>query len=67
MMNAEQKFQYEAELYALGITAASNLPGVTTDPGSPERQFLLDHETDWQDLILKKWGLFRIIMMVLFI
>src|SRR5690606_17498844 len=43
MMNAEQKMQYEAELYALGITSASALPGVTTEPGSPERQFLLDH------------------------
>ena len=54
MMNAEQKFQYEAEMYALGVTAAGSLPGVTTEPGSPERQFLLDHETDWQDLILKE-------------
>ena len=53
MMNATQKMQYESELYALGVTAASVLPGVTTEPGSPERQFLLDHEVDWQDLILK--------------
>src|SRR5690606_9695400 len=54
MMNAEQKMQYEAELYALGITSASALPGVTTEPGSPERQFLLDHSLDWEDLILKE-------------
>jgi TonB-linked SusC/RagA family outer membrane protein len=53
MMNASQKMQYEAEMYALGISAAGSLPGVTTEPGSAERQFLLDHETDWQDLILK--------------
>jgi len=53
VMDAEQKFKYEAELYALGISAASNLPGVTTLPGSEDRQFLLDHETDWQDLMLK--------------
>lgn len=54
LMDAEQKMQYEAELYALGVTAASALPGVTTAPGSPERQFLLDHEVDWQDLMLKE-------------
>jgi TonB-linked SusC/RagA family outer membrane protein len=54
MMNAEQKFQYEAEMYALGITTAANNPGVTTEPGSPERQFYLDNETDWEDLILKE-------------
>ncbi|NLN25253.1 MAG: SusC/RagA family TonB-linked outer membrane protein [Bacteroidetes bacterium] len=54
MMNASEKMQYEAELYALGVTAASALPGVTTLPGSPERQFLLDHSEDWEDLILKE-------------
>ncbi|MBT0606602.1 SusC/RagA family TonB-linked outer membrane protein [Aequorivita echinoideorum] len=54
MMNAAQKLQYESELYALGITTASTLPGVTTEPGSPERQFLLDNAVDWQDLILKE-------------
>ena len=53
LMNATQKMQYEAELYALGVTASSALPGVTTEPGSPERQFLLDNEVDWEDLILK--------------
>ncbi|PKA83468.1 TonB-linked SusC/RagA family outer membrane protein [Ulvibacter sp. MAR_2010_11] len=54
IMNAEQKLQYEAELYALGVTTAGSLPGVTTLPGSPERQFLLDNQTDWQDLMLKE-------------
>lgn len=54
VMNAEEKMQYEAELFALGISAASSLPGVTTAPGSTERQFLLDNETDWQDLMLKQ-------------
>lgn len=54
MMNAEQKLQYESELFALGVSAAGNLPGVTTTPGSPERQFLLDHEVDWEDLILQQ-------------
>lgn len=54
MMTATEKMQYEAELYALGVTAASTLPGVTTSPGSPERQFLLDNEVDWEDLILKE-------------
>lgn len=53
MMNATEKMQYEAELYALGVTGASGLPGVTTEPGSAERQFLLDNEVDWADLILK--------------
>lgn len=52
LMNATQKMQFEAEMHALGISAAT-LPGVTTLPGSPERQFLLDHETDWEKLILK--------------
>lgn len=54
MMNAEQKMQFEAEMYALGVTAAASLPGVTTTPGTPERQFLLDNETDWQELMLKE-------------
>lgn len=54
MMNAAQKMQYEAELYALGVTAASALPGVTTAPGSDDRSFLFDHEVDWEDLILKE-------------
>ncbi len=53
LMDAQQKFRYEAELYALGVLAAGNLPGVTTEPGSPERQRLLDNETDWEDLILR--------------
>src|SRR5690554_5566444 len=53
MMNATQKMQYEAEMYALGITGAATLPGVATAPGSPERQFLLDNEVDWADLMLK--------------
>tara|TARA_R100000306_G_scaffold1332_2_gene3594 strand:+ start:17507 stop:20578 length:3072 start_codon:yes stop_codon:yes gene_type:complete len=54
MMNASEKMQYEAELYALGVSAAAALPGVATLPGSPERQFLLENEVDWQDLILKE-------------
>lgn len=54
VMDAEQKMQYEAELYALGVSAAGSSPGVTTLPGSEERQFLLDNEVDWQDLILKE-------------
>src|SRR5690606_18711600 len=53
MMNANEKFQYEAELYALGVAAAGTLPGVTTNPGSAERNFLLANETDWEELILK--------------
>ncbi|MGO3183616.1 MAG: SusC/RagA family TonB-linked outer membrane protein [Aequorivita sp.] len=53
MMDARQKMQFEAEMYALGLSTASALPGVTTEPGSPERQFLLDHETDWRKLIQK--------------
>ena len=53
MMTASEKMQYEAELYALGVTGAATLPGVATQPGSPERQFLLDNEVDWEDLILK--------------
>ena len=54
VMDAAQKMQYEAELFALGVSAASGLPGVTTLPGSDERQFLLDNQTDWQDLMLKE-------------
>ena len=53
-MNASEKMQYEAEMFALGISAAGTLPGVKTMPGSSERQFLLDHETDWEKLILKE-------------
>lgn len=54
MMNASQKFQFEAEMYALGVASAASLPGVTTQPGSPERQLLLNNEVDWQDLMLKE-------------
>ena len=54
MMDASEKMAYEAQMYAFGISAASTLPGVTTLPGSPERQFLLDNQTDWADLILKE-------------
>jgi TonB-linked SusC/RagA family outer membrane protein len=54
LMDAEQKLQFEAEMYALGISTAATLPGVTTLPGSPERQFLLDNQTDWEKLILKE-------------
>lgn len=54
LMNAEQKFQYEAEMFALGVSAAGSLPGVTTAPGSPERAKLLSRETNWADLILKE-------------
>ncbi len=54
MMNAEQKLQYEAEMYALGVSGAGSLPGVTTTPGSPERADLLSRQTNWADLILKE-------------
>ncbi len=54
MMNASQKLQYEAEMFALGVSAAGSLPGVRTQPGSPERAELLSRETDWADLILKE-------------
>lgn len=53
MMNAEQKMQYEAEMFALGVAAAGTRPGVTTEPGSEERQFLLNNSRDWQDIILR--------------
>jgi len=53
MMSAEQKMKYEAELFALGVAAAGTRPGVTTQPGSPERQFFLDNARDWQDIILR--------------
>lgn len=53
LMNAQQKMQFEREMYALGVTGAAVLPGVTTEPGSPERQFLLDNSVDWEDLIYK--------------
>ncbi|MCG2418454.1 SusC/RagA family TonB-linked outer membrane protein [Aequorivita sp. F47161] len=53
MMTASEKMQYEAELYALGVTGAAGTPGVTTQPGSIERQKLLNNEVDWEDLILK--------------
>ena len=53
LMNSEQKLQYEAEIYALGGPAGS-LPGVQTQPGSPERAELLSRKTDWADLLLKQ-------------
>lgn len=53
LMDSEQKMRFEAEMYALGSTAGAGLPGVTTEEGSPERQFLLDHSTDWEELIYK--------------
>lgn len=53
MMNAEQKMQYEAEMFALGVAAAGTRPGVTTEPGSEERQFLLENSRDWQDILLR--------------
>jgi len=54
MMNASQKLQFEAEMYALGVNSAASLPGVTTQAGSAERKFLLEHEVDWQELMLKQ-------------
>ncbi|WP_026452588.1 SusC/RagA family TonB-linked outer membrane protein [Aequorivita capsosiphonis] len=53
LMDAGQKMQFEAEMYALGVSTAATLPGVATAPGSPERQFYLDNQTDWEKLILK--------------
>lgn len=53
MMDAEQKLQFEAEMYALGLSGAGVLPGVTTQPGSPERQQLLARSVDWEDIILR--------------
>ncbi|WP_019039059.1 SusC/RagA family TonB-linked outer membrane protein [Psychroflexus tropicus] len=54
LMNSSEKLQFESEMYALGILNAGNLPGVTTEPGSPERQFFLDNGVnDWEDLGLK--------------
>lgn len=53
MMNAEEKLQYEAEMYALGVAAAGTLPGYTAPYGSAERAFLLEHAHDWEELILK--------------
>lgn len=52
MMNATEKMAFEAQMYAMGV-GNSTLPGVATNPGSPERNFLLQNETDWEDLILK--------------
>ncbi len=53
LMNAEQKMQYEAEVYALGVSSASPTPGVTTEPGSPERQQILNNSRPWADILLK--------------
>lgn len=53
MMDARQKMQLEAEMYALGVSGAGSLPGVTTLPGSPERAELLSREVDWADILLK--------------
>lgn len=54
LMNASEKMQFEAEMLALGVSTARGLPGTSTEPGSPERQFLLDHETNWEKLIQKE-------------
>lgn len=53
LMTAEEKMQYEAEVYALGIASAASLPGVTTAPGSPERARLLRNARDWEDITLQ--------------
>ncbi|WP_347374207.1 SusC/RagA family TonB-linked outer membrane protein [Aequorivita sp. Q41] len=53
IMNIDQKLQYEAELYALGLGSAA-LPGVSTEPGSPERQELINRAADWQNLGIKE-------------
>ncbi|MBK5214622.1 MAG: TonB-dependent receptor [Flavobacteriaceae bacterium] len=53
VMNVEQKLQYEAELFALGLGSAA-APGVSTNPGSPERLKLIDESPDWQKLGYKE-------------
>jgi len=53
IMDINQKLQFEAEMYALGLGTAG-LPGVSTEPGSPERQELIDGAADWQDLGFKE-------------
>lgn len=53
MMDATQKLQYERDLYVLGVGGAAGLPGVTTQPGSPERDRLLANSLDWEELVLK--------------
>ncbi|RMA57915.1 SusC/RagA family TonB-linked outer membrane protein [Ulvibacter antarcticus] len=53
MMDATQKLQYERDMYALGVAGAAALPGVTTQPGSPERDRLTRNALDWEELVLK--------------
>lgn len=52
MMNAQEKLQYEAEMFALGA-AAENITGYAVPYGSAERAFLLEHAVDWEELMLK--------------
>lgn len=53
MMNLEEKLQYEREMYAMGLTAAGTLPGITVQPGTPEYEIMERNQVDWEDLMLK--------------
>lgn len=53
MMNLEEKLRFEREMYAMGVTTAATLPGVTIQPGTPEYENMVKNEVDWQDLMLK--------------
>ena len=51
LMNAEQKLELERQYAALGVNAASSLPGATA---SPERlELLKSFDTDWEEELLR--------------
>ncbi|WP_165750188.1 SusC/RagA family TonB-linked outer membrane protein [Cellulophaga sp. Z1A5H] len=52
MMNATQKLELERQYAALGVGAATSLPGATSTPAELARLVSLD--TDWQEALLKK-------------
>ena len=51
LMNAEQKLEIERQYAALGVGAATSLPGATSTP--EELQALIALDTDWEEELLR--------------
>jgi len=52
MMNAAQKIQYERELSALGVCAATALPGAQVNSQADYNR-LIGRDTDWRETLLR--------------